>query len=387
MLKKLWLTFAQALTMLLALYFILEVLRPTWIPLLLKGNAAVQALPSASDHPLNYRQAVQEATPAVVNIFTAKSMATAHKHPFFDDPEIRKYFGEDQDPDGDDNDSASSLGSGVIISKDGLVLTNQHVVEAADSIEVNLNDGRSAKAELVGSDPETDLVVLRIRLPNLPYLKFADSQSVAVGDAVLAIGNPFGVGQTVTMGIVSALGRNHVGINTFENFIQTDAAINPGNSGGALVDIRGNLLGINTAIYSRSGGSLGIGFAIPGDTVRTVLEQIVKNGGVIRGYIGVEQQNITPDLVEAFSLPQKEGVIIAGLVKDGPADKAGLKVGDILQSMDGQAIKDTSQMLNLIASFSPGQKKKAVVLREGKKVELNVEIGTRPRPKDLLRKK
>lgn len=385
MLKKIWLTFAQATAVFLALYFILEVLRPTWLPEILQP--ATHQVSIEEKTGINFRSAVTRATPAVVNIFTSKSISsTASKHPFFDDPEIRKFFGEDQDLNTPEEEPASSLGSGVIVSAEGYVLTNQHVVEAADEIEVNLADGRAAKAELVGTDPETDLAVLRIRLDNLPSLKFAKSDSAQVGDVVLAIGNPFGVGQTVTMGIVSALGRNHVGINTFENFIQTDAAINPGNSGGALVDTEGNLLGINTAIYSRSGGSLGIGFAIPGETVRNVLDQIVKSGAVTRGYIGVEQQNISSDLIEAFKLPQKEGVIIAGIVKDGPADVAGLKVGDILLSLDGKKIHDTSQMLNLIAGLTPGEKKKVQVLREGKKVDIVIEIGTRPRPKDFLKK-
>lgn len=385
MLKKIWLTFAQATAVFLALYFILEVLRPTWLPEILQP--ATHQVSVEDKTGINFRTAVTRATPAVVNIFTSKSISsTASKHPFFDDPEIRKFFGEDPDLGTPEEDPASSLGSGVIVSSEGYVLTNQHVVEAADEIEVNLADGRAAKAELVGTDPETDLAVLRIRLDNLPSLQFAKSDSAQVGDVVLAIGNPFGVGQTVTMGIVSAIGRNHVGINTFENFIQTDAAINPGNSGGALVDTEGNLLGINTAIYSRSGGSLGIGFAIPGETVRNVLDQIVKSGAVTRGYIGVEQQNISADLIEAFNLPQKEGVIIAGIVKDGPADVAGLKVGDILLSLDGKKIHDTSQMLNLIAGLTPGEKKKVQVLRESKKVEIFIVIGTRPRPKDFLKK-
>jgi serine protease DegQ len=272
------------------------------------------------------------------------------------------------------------------VNADGLIVTNQHVVEAADSIEVSLNDGRTAVAELVGSDPETDLAVLRIKLDNLPTLLFAPEENVRVGDVVLAMGNPFGVGQTVTMGIVSALGRNHVGINTFENFIQTDAAINPGNSGGALVDTAGNLLGINTAIYSRSGGSLGIGFAIPGKTVQSVLNQIVRTGSVTRGYIGVEQQNITAELASAFDLPQRDGVIVAGIVKDGPADKAGLKVGDILLKLDGEKIIDTTQMLNQIANFTPGEKKSIDLLRDGKPQQIQIEIGVRPKPGDFLRK-
>jgi serine protease DegQ len=383
MLKKLWLTFSQALAVLLALYFITEVLRPNWVPDWLQKPAHEVAQPEGV---AGYRLAVDKAMPAVVNIFTSKRIAETPHHPFFEDPEIRKFFGDELDQSQDPEEQASSLGSGVIVSGEGLIVTNQHVVEAADEIEVGLNDGRTTKAELVGTDPETDLAVLRIRLSDLPSLKFAADDTVKVGDVVLAMGNPFGVGQTVTMGIVSALGRNHVGINTFENFIQTDAAINPGNSGGALVDTAGNLLGINTAIYSRSGGSLGIGFAIPAQTVQNVLNQIVRNGSVTRGYIGVEQQNITEELATAFDLPQKDGVIVAGIVKDGPADKAGLKVGDILLKLDNKKISDTTQMLNQIAAYAPGEKKAIELLREGKPQTLTIEIGMRPKPGALMKR-
>ena len=384
MLKKLWLTFAQALTVLLALYFITEVLRPEWTPNWLQKPAYQTAQPQGV---VGYREAVDKAMPAVVNIFTSKRANNMPKHPFFEDPEIRKFFGDELEEQFEEEEQTSSLGSGVIVNSEGLIVTNQHVVEAADEIEVSLNDGRTTKAELVGTDPETDLAVLRIKLDNLPSLKFAAEETVRVGDVVLAMGNPFGVGQTVTMGIVSALGRNHVGINTFENFIQTDAAINPGNSGGALVDTAGNLLGINTAIYSRSGGSLGIGFAIPAKTVQGVLNQIVRTGTVTRGYIGVEQQNITEELASAFDLPQKDGVIIAGIVKDGPADKAGLKVGDILLKLDDKKIADTTQMLNQIAAYAPGEKKSVELLRDGKKESITIEIGVRPKPGDFLKRR
>jgi len=383
MLKKLWLTFAQALTVLLALYFITEVLRPEWVPNWLQKPAYQTAQPEGV---AGYRHAVDTAMPAGGNIFTSKRANNLPKHPFFEDPEIRKFFGDELEEQFEQEEQASSLGSGVIVNSDGLIVTNQHVVEAADEIEVSLNDGRTTKAELVGTDPETDLAVLRIKLDNLPSLKFAADETVRVGDVVLAMGNPFGVGQTVTMGIVSALGRNHVGINTFENFIQTDAAINPGNSGGALVDTAGNLLGINTAIYSRSGGSLGIGFAIPAKTVQGVLNQIVRTGTVTRGYIGVEQQNITEELASAFDLPQKDGVIIAGIVKDGPADKAGLKVGDILLKLDDKKITDTTQMLNQIAAYAPGDKKSVELLRDGKTETVMIEIGVRPKPGDFLKR-
>lgn len=383
MLKKLWLTFSQALAVLLALYFITEVLRPEWVPDWLQKPAHQTAQPEGV---AGYRHAVDKAMPAVVNIFTSKRTPELPKHPFFEDPEIRKFFGDELEEQFEQEEQASSLGSGVIVNSEGLIVTNQHVVEAADEIEVSLNDGRTASAQLVGMDPETDLAVLRINLDKLPSLKFAAEGTVRVGDVVLAMGNPFGVGQTVTMGIVSALGRNHVGINTFENFIQTDAAINPGNSGGALVDTAGNLLGINTAIYSRSGGSLGIGFAIPAKTVQSVLNQIVRTGTVTRGYIGVEQQNITEELATAFDLPQRDGVIIAGIVKDGPADKAGLKVGDILLKLDNEKIRDTTQMLNQIAAYAPGEKKSVELLREGKNQTISIEIGVRPKPGDFIKR-
>jgi len=245
---------------------------------------------------------------------------------------------------------------------------------------VALADGRRAKAKVVGSDPETDLAVLRIGLTALPTLAFGDLERVQVGDVVLAIGNPFGVGTTVTMGIVSALGRTHLGINTFENFIQTDAAINPGNSGGALVDSRGRLLGINTAIYSRSGGSMGIGFAIPVTTARQVVDSIVKQGGVVRGYIGVEPQDLTPEIAEAFQIPRREGAIIAGLVRGGPADKAGVKAGDVLIAVEGRAVKDTPSMLNLISQLEPGRTANLRFVREGREVDLPIVIGRRPKP-------
>lgn len=383
MLKKLWLLFCQATVVILAFYFITEVLRPSWLPTSVQKPLFTTG---ERDGASTYSEAVNVAMPAVVNIFTSKKNAGLPKHPFFEDPEIRKFFGEDFEQQFMDEEESSSLGSGVIVNPDGYIVTNQHVVESADSIEVSLSDGRTAVAKIIGTDPETDLAVLKIELSNLPTLQFAPDGEVKIGDVVLAIGNPFGVGQTVTMGIVSALGRNKVGINTFENFIQTDAAINPGNSGGALIDTNGNLLGINTAIYSRSGGSLGIGFSIPGNTVQGVMAQIIRTGAVTRGYIGVEQQNITPELAQAFNLSQNDGVIVAGIVKDGPADKAGLKVGDIMVSLDGQRIRDTTQVLNQIAGYSPGETKSVELLREGKPVEITIEIGRRPKPADLIRR-
>lgn len=390
MLRTLWLTFAQAVTIGLALLFIVTTLKPEWAASpsgLVRpdpqrpANSDASARPDASapasrdSSILSYAKAAKLATPAVVNIFTTKSVRVTPNHPLFNDPLFRRFFGDQFSQ----QQQTSSLGSGVIVSADGLILTNHHVVESSDEIEVLLADGRRAKAKLVGTDPETDLAVLKIALRSLPIVAFGDDTQAQIGDVVLAIGNPFGVGQTVTMGIVSALGRNQLGINTFENFIQTDAAINPGNSGGALVDTQGRLLGINTAIYSRNGGSMGIGFAIPVSTVRTVMEQIVKTGGVTRGYIGVEPQDVTPELAEAFRLPRKDGAIIAGVMRAGPADRAGVRVGDILFEVDGKPVKDTASMLNLIAQLKPGTSTRFRFLREGKQLDLNIVIGKRPK--------
>jgi serine protease DegQ len=326
----------------------------------------------------SYRHAARQAMPSVVNIFTTTE-ARPQKSPFQNDPFFRKFFGDQFDEQQQD-DKQSSLGSGVIVSPQGYILTNNHVVEAADKLEVARADGRKASAKVVGIDPETDLAVIKIDLPNLPAITLGHPENSSVGDVVLAIGNPFGVGQTVTMGIVSALGRNHLGINTFENFIQTDAAINPGNSGGALVDTNGNLLGINTAIYSRTGGNLGIGFAIPMSTAKTVMEAIISHGQVVRGWIGVEPQDITPELAESFGLGKKTGAIIAGVLKGGPADRAGMRPGDILVSIDDKPVADTTEMLNVIAQLTPGQQIAMTVLRKAQETKLNITVGKRPPP-------
>jgi serine protease DegQ len=264
----------------------------------------------------------------------------------------------------------------------GYILTNSHVVEAADDIEVALADTRRVKARVVGTDPESDLAVLKIDLPKLPAIAFAQADGVRVGDVVLAIGNPFGVGQTVTLGIVSALGRSHLGINTFENFIQTDAAINPGNSGGALVDSSGHLIGINTAIYSRTpgGASLGIGFAIPAGTAKTVMEQIIQTGSVQRGWIGVGVQEMTREIAESFKLPATtRGALITEVFRGTPADRGGMKVGDVLVAVDGKTVTDSSTMLNLIAALTPGSKATLRVMRANREVDLNVTVGQRPK--------
>jgi serine protease DegQ len=308
-----------------------------------------------------------------VNVYTSKEIKTPG-HPFLNDPVFRHFFGDRSD---DKPQRTQGLGSGVIVSTAGYILTNQHVIDAADEIEVALADGRKFRAKAVGADPETDLAVLKVDAGTVPAITFGDDNALRLGDVVLAIGNPFGVGQTVTMGIVSGLGRTP-GINTFENFIQTDAAINPGNSGGALVDAAGSLVGINTAIFSRSGGSLGIGFAIPASSARKVLQAIVETGSVRRGWIGVEAREITPEIAESFKLSSPTGTLIAGVVRGGPAEKAGIKPGDILTGVSGAAVKDQASMLNLVAALTPGKPAALKVWRNQKELEILVQIGQRP---------
>ena len=383
--RRFWLLFAQTVTIALALYFVYGALRPASRVQQLGSPAKpvpVVETASSSLAPGSYRDAAARAMPAVVNILTLQ-VPKRGAHPLARDPFFKRFFG-DRDPDGeDDEDLKNSLGSGVIVSHEGYVLTNNHVVEGADEIEVVLTDGRKAPAKIVGLDPETDLAVIKIKLDKLPSIVLGQSEQARVGDVVLAIGNPFGVGQTVTMGIISALGRNNLHINSFENFIQTDAAINFGNSGGALVDTRGNLIGINTAIYSQSGGSVGIGFAIPVSTAKTVMEAIIKDGHVVRGWIGVETQDITPELAQSFGLQRSSGAIIAGVVRNGPADKAGIVPGDILLTVEGKPVGDTTEMLNLIAQLPPGGKARMTVLRKNREAALDVVVGKRPIPKGL----
>ena len=389
MLRRFWLFFAQAVTVLLALMFIVATLKPQWLQR--QGQfgkqlaepivALREVAPGIGGGPAqaSYADAAHKAMPAVVNVFSSKD-GSLPPDPRAKDPLFRYFFGDKNNNRKQQDQPAANLGSGVIVSSEGYILTNQHVVDGADQIEIALSDGRTTNAKVIGVDPETDLAVLKINMTNLPAITLGRMDQTRVGDVVLAIGNPFGVGQTVTMGIVSALGRNHLGINTFENFIQTDAAINPGNSGGALVDVNGNLLGINTAIYSRSGGSLGIGFAIPVSTARTVLESIITTGSVTRGWIGVEPQDVTPEIAESFGLEQKSGAIVAGVLKGGPADKAGIKPGDILMSVNGQDITDTTSLLNVIAQIKPGADAKVHVVRKNRELDLPVTIGKRPPP-------
>jgi serine protease DegQ len=378
--RRFWLLFAQTVTIALGLYFVAAAMRPDWLvrpapQLQGRTPASPAAVLQAPPQPVagSYREAAGRAMPAVVNILTSKALR--QNHPLLKDPLFRKFFG-DRVP---DDEQQSSLGSGVIVSPDGYILTNNHVVEAADEIRVVLADGRKAPARIVGTDPETDLAVIRVDIKNLPVIVLGRAEQARVGDVVLAIGNPFGVGQTVTMGIISAVGRNNLHINHFENFIQTDAAINFGNSGGALVDANGNLLGINSAIYSQTGGSVGIGFAIPVTTAKTVMEAIIKTGQVVRGWIGIESQDITPELADSFGLGQQSGAIIAGVVRNGPADRAGIRPGDILLTVEGKSVANTSEMLNLIAQLVPGGKAKMTVMRKNRQSTLNVTVGTRPR--------
>ncbi|MBR7794343.1 Do family serine endopeptidase [Undibacterium sp. FT147W] len=381
--RRLWLLFAQTVTVGLAVWFIVTTLKPGWVnqPFNATQGGPMGAALSLKEAPANsvgaqssYRGAAQKAMPSVVNIYTSKEIQRA-RNPLLNDPFLRRFFGEQSNQ---GTERQSSLGSGVIVSAEGYILTNNHVVESADEIDVALADGRTAAAKVVGTDPETDLAVIKINLPNIPAITLGQPDDTKVGDVVLAIGNPFGVGQTVTMGIISALGRNNLTDNAFQNFIQTDAAINPGNSGGALVDINGNLLGINTAIYSQSGGSVGIGFATPVSTVKAVMEQIISQGQVVRGWIGVEPQDITPELAESFGLKQKSGAIIAGVIRGGPADKAGMKPGDILVSIAGKPVRDTTEMLNLVAQLKPGNTAKITVVRNKQEPTLEVTVGKRP---------
>ena len=371
----------------LAALFIVATLKPEWLSESRVGSLVntVSLKESNYDGQLNpgsYHEAVKRSMPAVVNIFTSKANTkpkTRKDGNKSSDPLFKFFFG-DEPPDAE---PSSSLGSGVIVSPEGYILTNYHVISDADDIDVALSDGHKVKAQVIGGDPETDIAVLKIEAKNLPTpITLGKVESVHVGDVVLAIGNPFGVGQTVTSGIVSAMGRDHVGINTFENFIQTDAAINPGNSGGALIDTRGNLIGINTAIYSNNGGSMGIGFAIPINLAKQVMESILANGSVTRGWIGVEPQNLSKELSESLGLAAStEGVLLSGVLEGGPAARGGVKPGDVLIAVNDKPIKDVRGLLNQIAQISPGNQAKLTILRKGKEMELIAQTGKRPKPK------
>ena len=380
--RKFWLLFSQTVTVLVAAFFVVATLKPQWID---RGSfsrsvgaiSVIEAPASNGQRSTGsgggFSAAAKIASAAVVSINTSKAAA---KNPHAGDPWFKFFYGDQgrEEP-------QAGLGSGVIISTSGYILTNNHVIEGADEIEVVLLDARKAKAKVIGTDPETDLAILKIELDKLPVIVLGNSDALQVGDPVLAIGNPFGVGQTVTGGIVSALGRSKLGINTFENFIQTDAAINPGNSGGALVDTTGALMGINTAIYSRSGGSMGIGFAIPVSTAKLVLESIVKDGQVTRGWIGVEPQELNAELMETFNVKTKEGVIITGVLQNGPAGQAGIKPGDVITAVNGKAVGNVTELLSAVAALKPGVAAPLKVQRAGKTTEISVSPVKRQLPK------
>jgi len=385
-LRRFWLLFAQACTLCLAALFVVSTLkpdllahfgsRPANVVVLQESHAPVEPAAASRDATLHggYAEAARRAMPAVVNIYTSKEVRA--RNPVLDDSLVKRYFpelGQLQ------TRRATSLGSGVIVSNDGYVLTNHHVVDGADEIALVLADGRQLSAHIRGTDPDSDLAVLKTDADALPAITFAPADSVQVGDGVLAIGNPFGFGNTVTSGIVSALGRNHLGINRFEDFIQTDAPINPGNSGGALVDADGRLVGINSTIYSPSGGSMGIGFAIPVSLARSVLEQIIQDGEVTRGWLGIEPQDLTHDLAQALALQRADGVLIRGLQADGPAQKAGVHSRDVIVEIGGRPTPDVPQLLARIAELKPGSSAHLKLWREGKLREVDVTVARRPR--------
>jgi Do/DeqQ family serine protease len=368
----------QAVIAGLALAFVITLVAPG----LLSSHRTVeieQSAPSAtrSAGPASYANAVARAAPAVVNVNTAK-VVTVRPRPFFSDPMFRQFFGNPEDLIRPQKRVERSLGSGVIFNKDGYILTNNHVIQGADAIQVSLRDGRTATAKVIGSDPDTDLAVLKVDLTNLPTITMGDSDHVRVGDVVLAIGNPFGVGQTVTMGIISATGRDKLGLNTFENFLQTDAAINPGNSGGALVDSNGNLIGINSAIFSRSGGSQGIGFAIPSNMAKNVLAQILEYGHPRRGWLGIEAHAVTPSLAKLLNLDKVEGVVVAAVLRDGPAHHAGIKPGDVIVAIDGKPISNGRDALIAISKHKPGEAVKLTILRNNKQQTITAVAAERP---------
>ncbi len=382
MLRKLWLLFAQTVTIALALWFVMAALRPDVLtptpapvaavpaPEPVPAIAAAPALPPSS--PTSYSQAARRAAPAVVSIMASKTATRPRVQG--EDPWFRYFFGNGRNA----PQQQMGLGSGVIVSADGYLLTNNHVVEGASDIDVQLADGRQVSARLVGTDPETDLALLQIPLSDLPVITLGDMRALQVGDVVLAIGNPFNVGQTVTSGIVSALGRNRLGLSTFENFIQTDAAINPGNSGGALVDASGQLIGINTAIYSRSGGNMGIGFAIPVDVARMVMDALLRDGRVTRGWIGVEPRDLTPELAASLRLQLTQGVLITGVLQDGPASRGGMRPRDVVVAIGGVEVSNTAQLLAAVAALRPQTVTQVAVQRGAQPLLMNLQVAQRP---------
>ena len=403
--RRLWLLFAQVVTVTLGVWFVAALLRPDLMPAPLQPWRSIpdsQALPAvvapttAAFSPASpatpalpatgsYSDAAARSMPSVVNIFTTARVSPRERNPTLEDPFFQFFFGERAPggggrgrSEGEQRQRPASLGSGVIVNTNGFIVTNAHVVDAAAQIEVALSDGRRAPATVVGSDPDSDLAVIKVDLGNLPAINIGDTSKLRVGDVVLAIGNPFGVGQTVTMGIVSALGRKQLGVSTFENFVQTDAAINPGNSGGALIDSQGNLIGINTLIFSRSGGSQGIGFAIPAETVRQVMGQLIASGQVVRGWLGVETQDLTRTLADSFGIGAAGGALVAGVVRGGPAEEGGVRAGDVVVAIEGKPIADASALLDSVAALKPGSNAAVTLMRERKELKVTVKVGTRP---------
>lgn len=389
--RRLWLTFAEFVTVTLALVFVVTLIRPDWNPwrknvVEIRESTAPGGLVNVGNLGAarnSYSDAAKKAMISVVNISTSRDSKLPAGHPLTNDPLFRRFFGQPEDQeDPGQTEAQASLGSGVIVNADdkgGYVLTNDHVVNGSAEIKISFADGRVMMGKVVGTDPDSDLAVLRVEGKGLTPITFGQSEKAAVGDVVLAVGDPFGVGQTVTMGIVSALGRNRLGVNNYENFIQTDAAINPGNSGGALVDVNGNLIGINSVIYSRTGGSLGIGFAIPVSMAKDVMEQIIAQGSVTRGFVGVSQQDITPELAESLRLPEARGVLVSNVSRASPAEKAGLKTGDVITAINDKPIQDSKAAMTIIASLKPGSDAKFSLIRSQKDIMVNVTIGKRPK--------
>ena len=381
--RKLWLLFAQAVTLTLAALFVVSLVRPEWLAWrtqvveVREAPTAVLAPVSASPR-LSFSEAARKATPSVVNISATRQIK--RHNPLLDDPAFQRFFGErfTLPP-----ETQLSLGSGVIVSREGYILTNDHVVEGVSDIQVTLADGRLVAGKIVGTDPETDLAVVRVPATGLTPITFGSSDAAKVGDVVLAIGDPFSVGQTVTMGIISATGRDIGNGSPFGTFIQTDAAINPGNSGGALVDANGNLIGINTLIFSRSGGYQGIGFAIPVSLAKTVMEQIIESGSVTRGWFGVEVANITPELAESLGLKSTRGAFVGAIDRGSPAERSGMRLGDVIVALGGHPVADVSATLNAIASVPPGTSVPVKVLRRNQELSLDVLVGKRKsKPRD-----
>ena len=387
--RRLWLIFAEFVAITLAVVFVVTLIRPDWNPwrrnvveIRESGSptGGLVTVTNPGSMRASYADAAKRAMQSVVNISSSREVR--RRHPLMSDPLLRRFFGQTEEP-GDETEMQGSLGSGVIINADekgSYVLTNDHVVNGSSEIQLAFADGRVMPAKVVGTDPETDLAVLRVEGKGLTPITLGQSEKAQVGDVVLAIGDPFGVGQTVTMGIISGLGRNRLGVNRYENFIQTDAAINPGNSGGALVDVNGNLIGINSVIYSRTGGSLGIGFAIPVSMAKDVMEQIIAEGSVTRGFIGIAPQDITPELAESLKLKAVRGALVAQVTRGGPADKAGMKVGDVINEIQGKSIQDSIAAMALIAALKPGDTAKFTLTRQQQDIELGVNIAKRPRP-------